>query len=97
MGPRPSVLLSVAFVSGAAALVARAWPAFAARLLAGANSAFAAALPYAADGAAMVRLSALSLAGRDEEFDRELHRLRARLPAELLGTHDPTAAEMWPH
>jgi len=95
--PRFEYLAGRIRVADSRAFLASAWPAFAARLLAGAgpDSPFAAALPYAVDGAALARLNALSLAGRDEEFARELRRLRARLPAELLGTPDPTAAEMW--
>jgi len=95
--PRFEYLAGRIRVADSRAFTAHAWPAFAARLLAraGSDSPYAAALRYAADGAAMARLNALSLAGRDEEFARELRRLRARLPAELLRTPDPTVAEMW--
>jgi spermidine synthase len=77
--------------------LSRGWPRISERLLAGAriDKTFEAAMPSVEDGAELVRLNALHLAGREEAFRLSLARLRERLPVALIERPDPTVAEMW--
>ena len=80
-----------------AAFLRTRWPDFAETLLAARDDAdpFAAALPWARDGAAFVRVGALSVDGPPDALRDAWERVRARVPADLLRAPDPSASELW--